>query len=159
MGLFLPSLNLSPSLLAALVVAATLVVATLGDVLLARCSGSSLRVNLLPTHLVRELAAELRLRCNPVGSWRWPRSASRRLPRWAHVSAGLPCPSRSTECWDRRSGDRPTDERKPFQHVTLHSLHELRHVSLAIDGSTLLPSIASSSSSSNVSVPLGMGTA
>jgi hypothetical protein len=30
---------------------------------------------------------------------------------------------------------------------------------LAIDGSTLLPSIASSSSSSNVSVPLGMGTA
>jgi len=30
------------------VVAATLVVATLGDVLLARCSGSSLRVNLLP---------------------------------------------------------------------------------------------------------------
>ena len=39
---------------------ATLVVATLGDVLLARCSGSSLRVNLLPTHLVGELAAELR---------------------------------------------------------------------------------------------------
>ena len=38
---------------------ATLVVATLGDVLLARCSGSGLRVNLLPTHLVRELAAEL----------------------------------------------------------------------------------------------------
>ena len=37
---------------------ATLVVATLGDVLLARCSGSSLRVNLLPTHLVGELAAE-----------------------------------------------------------------------------------------------------
>ena len=30
---------------------------------------------------------------------------------------------------------------------------------LAIDGSTLLPSIASSSSSSIVSVPLGMGTA
>ena len=42
------------------VVAAALVVATLGDVLFARCSGSSLRVNLLPTHLVRELAAELR---------------------------------------------------------------------------------------------------
>ena len=41
------------------VVAATLVVATLGDVLFARCSGSSLRVNLLPTHLVGELAAEL----------------------------------------------------------------------------------------------------
>ena len=41
------------------VVATTLVVATLGDVLLARCSGSSLRVNLLPTYLVRELAAEL----------------------------------------------------------------------------------------------------
>ena len=40
-------------------VAATLVVATLGDVLLARCSGSSLRVNLHPTHLVGELAAEL----------------------------------------------------------------------------------------------------
>ena len=38
---------------------ATLVLATLGDVLLARCSGSSLRVNLLPTHLVGELAAEL----------------------------------------------------------------------------------------------------
>ena len=45
------------SLAAALV--ATLVVATLGDVLLARCSGSGLWVNLLPTHLVRELAAEL----------------------------------------------------------------------------------------------------
>ena len=39
---------------------ATLVVATLGDVLFARCSGSGLRVNLLPTHLVGELAAELR---------------------------------------------------------------------------------------------------
>ena len=39
--------------------AATLVVATLGDVLFARCCGSCLRVNLLPTHLVRELAAEL----------------------------------------------------------------------------------------------------
>ena len=38
---------------------ATLVVATLGDVLLARCSGSCRRINLLPTHLVRELAAEL----------------------------------------------------------------------------------------------------
>ena len=33
--------------------------ATLGDVILARCSGSSRRVNLLPTHLGRELAAEL----------------------------------------------------------------------------------------------------
>ena len=41
------------------VVAATLVLATLGDVLLTRCSGSGLRVNLLPTYLVRELAAEL----------------------------------------------------------------------------------------------------
>ena len=41
------------------VIAAALVVATLGDVLFARCSGSSLRVNLLPTYLVRELAAEL----------------------------------------------------------------------------------------------------
>ena len=40
--------------------AATLVLATLGDVLLARCSGSCRRVNLLPTYLVRELAAELR---------------------------------------------------------------------------------------------------
>ena len=38
---------------------ATLASVTLGDVLLARCSGSSLRVNLLPTHLVGELAAEL----------------------------------------------------------------------------------------------------
>ena len=38
---------------------ATLVVATLGDVLLTRCSGSGLRVNLLPTYLVGELAAEL----------------------------------------------------------------------------------------------------
>ena len=35
------------------------VVAALGDVLLAGCSGSGLRVNLLPTHLVGELAAEL----------------------------------------------------------------------------------------------------
>ena len=42
-----------------IVVAATLASATLGDVLLARCSGSSLRVNLLPTHLVGELAAAL----------------------------------------------------------------------------------------------------
>ena len=48
-----------PSLVAATVVAATLVVAALGDVLLARCSGSRCRVNLLPTHLVRELTAEL----------------------------------------------------------------------------------------------------
>ena len=46
------------ALVAATVVAAALVVATLGDVLLARCSGSRCRVNLLPTHLVRELAAE-----------------------------------------------------------------------------------------------------
>ena len=44
---------------AAALVAATLVLATLGDVLFARCSGSGLRVNLLPTHLVGELAAEL----------------------------------------------------------------------------------------------------
>ena len=36
----------------------TLVLATLGDVLFAGCSGSSLLVNLLPTHLVSELAAE-----------------------------------------------------------------------------------------------------
>ena len=43
----------------ATLVAATLVLATLGDVLLTRCSGSGLRVNLLPTHLVGELAAEL----------------------------------------------------------------------------------------------------
>ena len=34
-------------------------VATLGDVLFARCSGSSLGIDLLPTHLVGELAAEL----------------------------------------------------------------------------------------------------
>ena len=46
-----------PALVAARA-AATLVVAALGDVLFARCSGSGLRVNLLPTHLVRELAAE-----------------------------------------------------------------------------------------------------
>ena len=39
---------------------AALVVATLGDVLLTRCSGSRLRVNLRPTHLIRELASELR---------------------------------------------------------------------------------------------------
>ena len=51
------SLQLSASRTAALV--ATLVVAALGDVLLARCSGSSLRVNLLPTYLVGELAAAL----------------------------------------------------------------------------------------------------
>ena len=51
------SLQLPASRTAALV--ATLASATLGDVLLARCSGSSLRVNLLPTHLVRELAAAL----------------------------------------------------------------------------------------------------
>ena len=43
---------------AAAVRAAARVVATLGDVLLTRCSGSGLRVNLLPTHLVGELAAE-----------------------------------------------------------------------------------------------------
>ena len=51
------SLQLPASRTAALV--ATLASATLGDVLLARCSGSSLRVNLLPTYLVGELAAEL----------------------------------------------------------------------------------------------------
>ena len=39
-------------------VSATLVVAALGDVLLARSSGSRCRVNLLPTYLVGELAAE-----------------------------------------------------------------------------------------------------
>ena len=38
---------------------AALALATLGDVLFARCSGSRSRVNLLPTYLVRELAAEL----------------------------------------------------------------------------------------------------
>ena len=42
---------LSLQLPARSIAAATLVVATLGDVLFARCSGSSLRVNLLPTHL------------------------------------------------------------------------------------------------------------
>ena len=42
------------------VAARTLVVATLGDVLFARCSGSCLRINLHPTYLVGELAAELR---------------------------------------------------------------------------------------------------
>ena len=46
-------------LASALDVSAPLVVATLGDVLFARCSGSCLRVNLLPTYLVGELAAEL----------------------------------------------------------------------------------------------------
>ena len=50
------SLQFPASRTAALV--ATLASATLGDVLLARSSGSSLRVNLLPTHLVGELAAE-----------------------------------------------------------------------------------------------------
>ena len=50
------SLQFPASRTAALV--ATLASATLGDVFLARCSGSSLRVNLLPTHLVGELAAE-----------------------------------------------------------------------------------------------------
>ena len=45
---------------AAAAIRAALVVATLGDVLLTRSSGSGLRVNLLPTHLVGELAAELR---------------------------------------------------------------------------------------------------
>ena len=49
----------SPLQLPARSIAATLVVATLGDVLLARCSGSCLGINLLPTYLVRELAAEL----------------------------------------------------------------------------------------------------
>ena len=43
---------------AAAVRAAALVVATLGDVLLTGCSGSGLRVNLLPADLVGELAAE-----------------------------------------------------------------------------------------------------
>ena len=60
------NLPLSPSFFGSLVGlslqlssrAAALVVATLGDVLLTRCSGSGLRVNLLPTHLVGELAAE-----------------------------------------------------------------------------------------------------
>ena len=42
--------------------------ATLGDVLFTRCSGSGLRVNLQPTHLVGELAAEL-------GSYRATESA------------------------------------------------------------------------------------
>ena len=51
------SLQLPASRTAALV--ATLASVTLGDVLFARCSGSSLRVNLLPAHLVGELAAEL----------------------------------------------------------------------------------------------------
>ena len=46
-----------PSLVAASV-ATALVVATHGDVLFTRCSGSRCRVNLLPTYLVRELAAE-----------------------------------------------------------------------------------------------------
>ena len=51
------SLQLPASRTASLV--AALVLATLGDVLLARSSGSGLRVNLLPTHLVGELTAEL----------------------------------------------------------------------------------------------------
>ena len=53
----LPALR-TAALVAATVVAAALVVAALGDVLFARCSGSGCRVNLLPTHLVRELTAE-----------------------------------------------------------------------------------------------------
>ena len=52
-------LSLKFSALVAARVAATLVVAALGDVLFTRCSGSRSRVNLLPTYLVRELAAEL----------------------------------------------------------------------------------------------------
>ena len=51
-------LQLPRRVVAAAVVAAASGVATLGDVLLTRCSGSGLRVNLLPTHLVGELAAE-----------------------------------------------------------------------------------------------------
>ena len=49
-----------PRRVAAATVRAAGVVATLGDVLLTRCCGSRLRVNLLPTYLVGELAAELR---------------------------------------------------------------------------------------------------
>ena len=43
---------------AAAAIRAAGVVATLGDVLLTGCSGSGLRINLHPTHLVGELAAE-----------------------------------------------------------------------------------------------------
>ena len=50
------SLQFPASRTAALV--ATLVLATLCDVLFTRCSGSGLRVNLLPAYLVGELAAE-----------------------------------------------------------------------------------------------------
>ena len=49
-----------PRRIAAAAIVTAVVVATLGDVLLTRSSGSRLRVNLLPTHLVGELAAELR---------------------------------------------------------------------------------------------------
>ena len=49
-----------PRRVAAAAAIAALVVTTLGDVLLTRSSGSGLRINLLPTHLVGELAAELR---------------------------------------------------------------------------------------------------
>ena len=52
------SLSFQFSSLVAAVVAAALVLAALGDVLFARCSGSRCRVNLLPTYLVRELTAE-----------------------------------------------------------------------------------------------------
>ena len=51
-------LQLPRRVVAAATVAALVVVATLGDVLLTRCSGSRLRVNLHPAHLVGELAAE-----------------------------------------------------------------------------------------------------
>ena len=51
-------LQLPRRVASAAAIRAALVVATLGDVLLARCSGSRLRINLLPTYLVGELAAE-----------------------------------------------------------------------------------------------------
>ena len=57
-GQYIPLHSCVPSV-ASVTLSGCRAVATLGDVLLTRCSGSGLRVNLLPTHLVRELAAEL----------------------------------------------------------------------------------------------------
>ena len=113
------------------VVAATLVVATLGDVLLARCSGSCLRVNIHPTHLVGELAAEL-------GGYGATQSAPS-VGSIQHLGG----------CHDRRMSLRVFSvlhaqlnvgldgqevvaklTAEAFQHVALHGLHELGHASL-----------------------------
>ena len=121
---------------------AALVVATLGDVLLTRCSGSSLRVNLLPTHLVGELAAE--------GLARRPEGESQLRGHGATEPAlAVGSVQHLGGCHDRRMSlgvfrvlhaqlnvgiDRQEVvaqlTAEAFQHVTLHSLHELGHASL-----------------------------